>query len=140
MGYYICEYGHINKSVDLIESQQAEGSGCWRCLTCGGKLETSPGIEALCTRYETRTFKVVECEFEEHTIKVEHGVVVKGPIEGALIVVLPQEQMQSMISHQGSITRFATAATETIKKAGWDGEVMFISDDMKLARFEVDER
>ena len=141
MGYYICDHGHINKSAALIESQQASGSGCWRCLTCGEKLQTSPGIEALCTRYETRTCRVVECEFEEHTIQLEHGAVVKGPIEGALLVVITHEQSQNLMSCGGRVYQdFAKRAIGAVKDAGWDGEVLLITEDMKFARFEVEER
>ena len=138
MGNYICDYGHINKSKDLILSQQAEGGGAWRCLKCDGKLQTSPGIEALCARYETRTFKVVECAFEEQTIQIEHAAVMKGPIEGVLLVVISHEQAQNLASCGGEVyQRFVTNAIKAVKSAGWDGEVMVISEDMKFARFEV---
>jgi DnaJ-class molecular chaperone len=39
MGYFICDKGHINQGV-LIR----------RCATCDGRLQASPGIDALCAQ------------------------------------------------------------------------------------------
>lgn len=134
MGNFICDFGHVNKNPD-------PAGGRLKCSTCGGHLQTSPGIEALCVRYEARTFKVVECAFEEHTIQVKHGTVVKGPVEGVLLVVMPHDQLHALVSmSEKGGRRFIDNTIKTIKEAGWDGEVMIVADDMKMARFEVEER
>jgi len=131
MSYFICKYGHVNKTEALGKSRE--------CLTCGEKLETSPAIEALCTRYEARTFKVVECVYEEFgSVEDDPYCVVRGPIEGVLIVVVPNDDLRAL-NVAGRTESFVVRCTEVLKEAGWEGDVLFLPDNLKLARFEVEE-
>ena len=134
MSKFICNNGHINSTSHPNHDWKG-----MKCMECGEKLQTSPAIEALCARYEARTFKVVECVFEkDQAIQVEYGEVAKGPIEGVLLVVMPHDQLRNLADVDG-LWRFTKGVVETIKDAGWEGEVMVISETMKFARFEVEE-
>ena len=125
MRYRVCDQGHITKG-DHFDP---------RCEVCGGRLQESSALTALCLRLEGQTFKVVEFDFEEQSIQVEEGAVVKGPIEGLLLVTMPHSHLQAL-ANVDELGAFAEGVEGTIKKAGWDGEVMVISETMKMARFE----
>lgn len=81
-------------------------------------------------------YRVVECAFKEHDVQVKNGIVLDGPIENALIVTMPHQQLLALCQtdHKGA---FVKNIEETLKSAGWDGEVIVISEEMKFARFEL---
>ena len=83
-------------------------------------------------------YKLVEWESKEHgTIKAPNVTILDGPIEDALVVVVDNEMIQRLISlGPGRLQAFVDQTRETIKEAGWGGEIMVCSDDMKFARFE----
>lgn len=82
-------------------------------------------------------YRLVEFATKEHTIKVEYGLVTEGPIEDALVVTFPEERLQTLQGMGGDrMVSFAKAVRETILEAGWKGEVIICSEDMRFARFE----
>lgn len=84
---------------------------------------------------EQMKYRIVECVFKDHDIQIENGIVLDGPIEGALIVTMPHHQLAALCQTDNQGT-FVKNIEETLKGAGWDGEVIVISEEMKFARFE----
>lgn len=80
-------------------------------------------------------YKIVKCEFEESTHKLENATVLNGPVEGALIVLLPTEAMNHM-AMSGTLMSYTKNVEEQIKKTGFDGEIIFMSDTIRFAHLE----
>lgn len=82
-------------------------------------------------------YRLVEAESKEHTIKVDSALVVEGPVEDVLVLSYPEERLQALMSLGcNRMEGFARVARKTVKDAGWEGEIIIVSDDMKFARFE----
>ena len=83
-------------------------------------------------------YRLVEWVSKEHdTIKAPNVVVMEGPIEGALVVTIADRMMQRLVSlGPERLQAFVDRTRETIQEAGWEGEIMVCSDDLKFAKFE----
>ena len=58
---------------------------------------------------------------------------IRGAVEGAVVVVIP---VQRMVSANGNIEAFADGVQRALKKAGHKGSVIIVPDNIKLCRFE----
>jgi len=131
--YRVCNMGHINR---IGETDDRSMPADWfKCSECGRRLQESQALTALCRRIDGQNFELVECVMNEHTMRVKGGgLVLEGPIENALIVTFPEVQMQAIARSDES---FIENIIDTIKGAGWDGEVVVASDSMKFAKFKL---
>lgn len=128
--YRVCDMGHVHTDAEF-----------WTCPTCEGRLQESDALTALCRKLEApvevQTFEVVEYVMKDHPIPFAGpGRVVTGPIEGVLLVLFPEEDFRAMWQ-SATMTSTAKRTRELIKNAGWEGEVLFTIDTMKLARFRL---
>lgn len=121
MKYRACDMGHVHETDTE-----------WECPTCGGRLFESDAITALCRKLASEpqggTYEVVECVFSGTSVRVQ------GPIGEALVVTVSNEWMQSL-SHADYMAEFMERARKVLRDGGWKGEVVMVSDQMKLARF-----
>ena len=129
MKYRACDMGHVHRT-----------DTAWECPTCGGRLFESDAITALCRRLtsepEGSVYKVVECTFEDDRVLDVSGesLRVQGPIGAALVVTVSNEWMQSL-THADYMAEFMERTRKVLRDGGWKGEVILVSDQMKLARF-----
>jgi len=92
-------------------------------------------IDYLTVRFFVK-YKITEYSFKNSSVvQLDNGVVVEGPIENALLVLIPREQVQQMIMYDG-FYNYIERTTKVIKEGGWSGEVLFFPDDVKFAKFE----
>ena len=129
MGYRVCDMGHVHTDADG-----------WECPTCGARLFESDAITALCRRLEGGQggdYEIVECVFEDDRVLDVSGqsVRVQGPIGEALVVTVSNEWMQSL-THAEYMDEFMARTRKVLRDGGWKGEVIIVSDQMKLARFK----
>lgn len=138
MRYRACDMGHIH-------TDDGSFGQTWECPTCGGRLFESDTITSLCRKLQEVTsepkrtkYRLVAAEFEEHgTIDVPNSKVMKGPIEKALIVTFPAEQLQNLASMGPErIESFRQFVFKSIEDTGWTDEVLICSDEMRFAHFE----
>lgn len=83
-------------------------------------------------------YRLVEWETRKHgTITAPNVTILEGPIEDALIVTVADEMLQHLISLGPERTQaFVDRTRKIIEDAGWKGEIIVCSDDMKFAKFE----
>jgi len=60
---------------------------------------------------------------------------VKGPVEGCLVVVLPREQMH-VLSISGAMDRVTNGITDTFRKEGFEGGIIFAPDDLRFMKLK----
>lgn len=129
MSYRACDMGHVHETGTE-----------WECPTCGGRLFESDAITALCRKLanapESGVYKIVECVFEDDRVLdvSDRSVRVQGPIGKVLVVTVSNEWMQSL-RLADYMAEFMEQTRKVLRDGGWKGEVILVSDQVKLARF-----
>lgn len=77
-------------------------------------------------------YRVVECQYEE-VARPAIGPVVRGPIENTLLLLVPNEKVPYLQEDYQGIIEATRAA---LKTAGFEGELLVASEDLRFARFE----